>query len=156
TSDSDALYLADTRVPLTLHPPCRQNTLVPVERRCNQRSKHSVVKSRPGYSFFMPAATYPRILPMFYDPAFDLKEKGPREMARRACGETRGLAHDFDLILSRFQNDLRYPCLDDVARRLAFDYEDYLHRVHCVRERSWDVLSCLSTRGQEILSDFDP
>jgi hypothetical protein len=87
----------------------------------------------------MAAKQYPRIVPVFYDPAFDLQTKGPREIARRACGEVRGLAHDFKLIANRFSSDLRYRSLGEVARRLAFDYEDYLHRVHCIRERSWDA-----------------
>ncbi len=93
---------------------------------------------------------------MYYDPAYDLETKGPRAIARRACGEIAGLAADFELIANRFGSDLRYRYLDDVARRVAFDYEDYLHRVHCVRERSWDVLTGLSTRGQTLLRDCDP
>ena len=97
-----------------------------------------------------------RVVPMYYDPTYDLQTKGPRAIARRACGEVRGLAQDFDLIANRFRSDLRYRYLDDVARRLAFDYEDYLHRVHCLGERSWDVLTGISTRGAEILRDCDP
>ncbi len=99
---------------------------------------------------------YPRILPMYYDPAHDLQAKRPRATARRACGDVAGLAADFELIADRFSSDLRYRYLDDVARRLAFDYEDYLHRVHSVRERSWDVLTGLSTHGQILLRDCDP
>jgi len=104
----------------------------------------------------MAHSKYPRIVPMSYDPKFDLETKGPIEIARRAVGEIRGLAHDFNLIENRLSNDLRCRYLDDVAGRLAFDYEDYLHRVHCVRERSWDVLTGISTRGKEILRDCDP
>src|SRR5690242_11864087 len=104
----------------------------------------------------MPGKTFPRVVSIYYDPKFDLETKGPAAMARRACGEVRGLALDFDLIADRFTSDLRYRNLENVARRLAFDYEDYLHRVHCVRERSWDVLTCSSTRGKELLKDCDP
>ena len=94
---------------------------------------------------------------MYYQVDFDLENKGPREIARRACGEVRGLVErDLHMIAKRFSSDLRYTLLDEVAGRLAFDYEDYLHRVHCVRERSWDVLTGLSVKGAEMLKDCDP